>query len=144
MDNRKRGYVDMPTTPLYPFGYGLSYTRYEYSNLRIEPAQIHPAGTATVTLDLKNVGERPGTETVQLYTHETIGPVATPVKQLRGFEHVDLKPGETKHVTITLTPQDLQLLDADMHWRVIPTDFRIKVGSSSEDLPLNGVLKVVP
>lgn len=143
MDNRKRGYVDMPATPLYPFGYGLSYTRYEYSNLRIEPAEIHPAGTATVSLDVKNAGERPGTETVQLYTHETTGPVATPVKQLRGFERVDLKPGETKHVTMTLTPEDLQLLDVDMHWRVIPTDFQIMVGSSSEDLPLNGVLKVV-
>jgi beta-glucosidase len=144
INDRKRGYVDMPATPLYPFGYGLSYTRYEYSNLRIEPLQIHPAGTARVILDVKNVGSRPGTETVQLYTHETTGPVATPVEQLRGFERVELNPGETKHVTLTLTPEDLQLLDLDMHWRVIPTDFQIMVGRSSEDLPLNGLLKVVP
>ncbi|MGA8593850.1 MAG: glycoside hydrolase family 3 C-terminal domain-containing protein, partial [Bryobacteraceae bacterium] len=133
INDRKRGYVDMPATPLYPFGYGLSYTRYEYSNLRIEPSQIHPAGTARVSVDVKNIGDRPGTETVQLYTHETTGSVATPVKQLRGFERVDLKPGETKQVTVTLTPEDLQVLDLDMNWRVVPTDFQIMVGSSSED-----------
>jgi beta-glucosidase len=81
-------------------------------------------------------------ETVQLYTHHTTGPVATPVKQLRGFERVNLKPGEAKNVTLTLTPEDLQLLDRDMHWRVIPGDVEIMVGASSEDLPLKGTLKV--
>jgi beta-glucosidase len=81
---------------------------------------------------------------VQLYVHRTTGPVATPVKQLRGFERVDLNPGETKNVTLTLTPEDLQLLDRDMHWRVTPGDVEIMVGSSSDDLPLQGVLKVVP
>ena len=144
MRDLKRGYVDMPATPLYPFGYGLSYTQYEYSNLRIEPPQIHPEGMARVSVEVKNTGDRLGTETVQLYIHETVGPVATPVKQLRGFERVDLKPGETKNVTLTLTPEDLQLLDRDMHWRVVPGDFEIMVGKSSEDLPLQGVLKVVP
>jgi beta-glucosidase len=144
MRDLKRGYVDMPATPLYPFGYGLSYTQYEYSNLRIDPPQIHPEGVARVSVEVKNTGDRSGTETVQLYIHETAGPVATPVKQLRGFERVDLKPGETKNVTLTLTPEDLQLLDRDMHWRVIPGEFEIMVGKSSEDLPLRGVLKVVP
>jgi beta-glucosidase len=139
----KRGYVDMPATPLYPFGHGLSYTRYEYSNLQIEPAQIHAGGMARVTVDVKNVGERPGTETVQLYVHETATPVATPVKQLRGFERVDLKPGESNHVTLTLKPEDLELLDRDLHWRVVPGDFEVMVGRSSEDLPLKQVLKVV-
>jgi beta-glucosidase len=144
IENRKRGYVDMPATPLYPFGHGLSYTRYAYSNLRIEPAQIHPDGTAQVSLEVKNIGDRAGTETVQLYTHEKTGPVATPVKQLRGFERVSLKPGEIKNVKLTLTPEDLRLLDLDMHWRVVPADFEIMVGRSSEDLPLKGLLKVVP
>jgi hypothetical protein len=86
----------------------------------------------------KNTGARAGTKTVQLYMRETPGPVATPVKQLRGFERVDLKPGETKSVTLTLAPEDLQLLDRDMHWRVVPGDFEIMVGKSSEDLPLQG------
>jgi len=140
----KRGYADMPATPLYPFGYGLSYTQYAYSNLRIDPPQIHPEGATRVTVDVKNTGGRAGTETVQLYIHEIATPVAVPVKQLRGFERVDLKPGETKKVTMTLTPEDLQLLDRDMHWRVVPGDFEIMVGKSSEDLPLKEVLKVLP
>lgn len=140
----KRGYVDMPATPLYPFGYGLSYTQYKYGNLRIDPPQIHPQGTARVSLEVTNTGDRSGTETVQFYTHETTAPVAIPVKQLHGFQRVDLNPGETKTVTLTLTPEDLQLLDRDMHWRVVPGDFEIMVGGSSEDLPLKAILKVEP
>jgi beta-glucosidase len=144
INKEKRGYVDMPATPLYPFGYGLSYTQFAYSNLRIDPPQIHSEGTVRVSLEVTNTGERSGTETVQLYTHETTAPIAVPVKQLRGFQRVDLKPGEAKTITLTLTPEDLQLLDRDMHWRVVPGDFEIMVGASSEDLPLKGVLKVVP
>ncbi|HYM05008.1 MAG TPA: glycoside hydrolase family 3 C-terminal domain-containing protein, partial [Terriglobales bacterium] len=140
----KRGYVDMPATPLYPFGYGLSYTNYEYSNLRVEPAEIHPGGTARVIVEVKNAGQRAGKETVQLYIHEAVTPVSTPVKQLRGFEQINLQPGETKTVTLTLGPEDLQLLDVDMRWRVVPGDFAIMVGRSSDDLPLRGNLKVTP
>jgi beta-glucosidase len=137
-----RGYVDMPGTPLYPFGYGLSYTNYAYSSLRIEPASIRPGGEARVSVDVKNAGDRAGEETVQLYVHETYAPVSLPVRQLRGFERVALKPGETKTVTLTLTPEDLQLLDIDMHWRVVPGDFEIMVGRSSADIPVQGTLKV--
>jgi beta-glucosidase len=140
----KRGYVDMPATPLYPFGYGLAYTKYGYSNLRIVPAGIHPGGQVRVSVDVKNSGDRAGTETVQLYIHEVVAPVSTPVKQLRGFERVDLAPGETKTVTLTLTPEDLQLLDRDMHWRVVPGGFEIMVGRSSADTPLKGTLMVTP
>jgi beta-glucosidase len=136
------GYVDMPGSPLYPFGYGLSYTQFEYDNLRSDPGEIHPAGNARVSVDIKNTGDREGEETVQLYVHETYAPVSLPVKQLRGFEKVRLKPGEMKAVSFTLTPEDLQLLDLDMHWRVVPGDFEIMVGKSSEDLPLKGTLKV--
>jgi beta-glucosidase len=138
------GYVDMPGTPLYPFGYGLSYTEFEYSNLHVEPAQIHPGGEATVTVDVKNSGGRAGVETVQLYTHEKFAPVSTPVKQLHGFEKVALNPGETRTVTLKLTPEDLQLLDIDLRWRVVPGDFEIMVGKSSADIPVQGILKVVP
>ncbi|MBV9084950.1 MAG: glycoside hydrolase family 3 C-terminal domain-containing protein [Acidobacteriaceae bacterium] len=139
----RHGYVDMPVTPLYPFGYGLSYTNYEYSNLHIEPAQIHTGGDAQVTFEVRNTGQRAGTETAQLYIHEQYTPIATPVKQLRGFARVSLEPGEKKSVTLKLTPEDLQLLDQDMNWRVVPGDFEIMIGKSSADIPLQGILKVV-
>jgi beta-glucosidase len=138
------GYVDMPAAPLYPFGYGLSYTRYEYSNLLISPTEIHPGGNAQVRVDVKNAGDRAGEETVQLYLHEAVAPVSIPVKQLRGFQRVALAPGETKTVTFALTPADLQLLDRDLHWVVVPGDFQIMVGKSSQDIPLQGTLKVTP
>ncbi|MFN7999239.1 MAG: glycoside hydrolase family 3 C-terminal domain-containing protein [Bryobacteraceae bacterium] len=142
MGELKRGYVDMPATPLYPFGHGLSYTKFEYSNLRLASNEIHSGGQAEVSLQVKNTGDRAGTETVQLYVHETAAPVSLPVKQLRGFARVDLQPGETKTVTLMLGPEDLRLLDRDMHWRVVPGDFEIMAGRSSEDLPLKSVLKV--
>jgi beta-glucosidase len=139
-----RGYADMPATPLYPFGFGLSFTRFEYGNLRVEPAEIHPGGDARVTLDVKNAGDRAGTETVQLYIHEKYAPVSTPVKQLRGFERVALDPGETKAVTFKLTPEDLQLLDIDLRWKVVPGDFEIMAGKSSAEILLQAILKVTP
>jgi beta-glucosidase len=140
----RRGYADMPATPLYPFGFGLSYTSFEYSNLHVEPAEIHAGGEAQVTLDVKNTGMRAGVETVQLYLNEQYAPVSTPVKQLRGFERVSLEPGQTRTISLKLTPEDLQLLDVDMHWRVVPGDFEIMAGKSSADIPLQGMLKVVP
>ena len=140
----QQGYVDMPATPLYPFGYGLSFTRFAYSNLRVEPAEIHSDGEARVTLDVKNIGDRAGVDTVQLYIHEQYAPVSNPVKQLRGFEQVALNPGESKAVTFKLIPEDLQLLDLDMHWRVVPGDFEIMAGKSSAEISLQGILKVTP
>jgi beta-glucosidase len=145
-DRIRQGYVDMPATPLYPFGYGLSYTSFAYSNLKIEPAEIHPGGEVKVSLDVKNTGDRAGVETAQLYIHERYAPISTPVKNLRGFERVALNPGETKTVTMRLTPEELQLLDIDMRWRVVPGDFDIMAGKSSADadIVLRGVLKVTP
>lgn len=136
------GYVDMPGSPLYAFGFGLSYTQFQYSNLRIDPPQIRAGGNAIVRVDVKNVGKRAGTETVQLYLHERVAPVSTPVKQLKGFQHLALNPGEKKTVTFTLTPKDLMLLDRTMHWVVAPGEFEIMVGKSSADIPLEGTLKV--
>ena len=139
---RNRAYVDMPATPLYPFGYGLSYTRFEYSNLRIDPPQIHAEGRACASVDVENVGKRAGVETVQLYVHERYAPVSTPVKQLRGFERVALGPGEKRTVSFTLKPEDLMLLDRSMHWTVVPGTFEIMVGKSSADIALKGALEV--
>lgn len=136
------GYVDMPGTPLYPFGYGLSYTQFRYSNLRIDPTQMNQAGTARVAVDVQNAGSRPGTETVQMYLHEHYAPVSLPVKQLRGFERVTLNPGETKTVSMTIRPEDLMLLDRDMLWRVAPGTFDVMIGNSSADIALRGSFEV--
>lgn len=130
------GYADMPGTPLYPFGYGLSYTDFTYSNLRISPPQISPQSNAQVSVDVTNVGRLSGVETVQLYLHERYTPVAIPVKNLRGFQRVTLNPGETKMVTMKLTPDDLMLLDNDMRWKVVPGTFDVMVGKSSADILL--------
>jgi beta-glucosidase len=140
--NHNGGYADIPGTPLYPFGYGLSYTEFKYSNLRISPAEIYEAGNAQISVDVTNVGKRAGVETVQLYVHERYTPVAVPVKQLRGFERVELNPEETKTVTMKITPEDLKLLDRDMHWTVVPGTFDIMVGKSSGDAALSVALQV--
>jgi beta-glucosidase len=137
-----KGYVDMPGTPLYPFGYGLSYTQFQYSNLRIEPSEIRTEDEAHVSVDVENTGKQAGIETVQLYVRERFTPVATPVKQLRGFERVTVNPGQKKTVSFTLGPEDLQLLDQDMHWRVVPGTFDIMVGKSSADISARSTLSV--
>lgn len=137
-----RGYVDMPGTPLFPFGYGLSYTRFRYSNLRIDPPKIARQGTAQVSVDVENTGKRAGVETVQLYIHERFAPVSTPVRQLRGFQRVALEPSQKKTVTLSLGPEDLQLLNTSMVWEVVPGTFDLMVGDSSADIRLKGTLDV--
>jgi beta-glucosidase len=137
-----QGYVDMPASPLYPFGYGLSYTQFKYSNLHVDPTEINNQGTFHVSADVENSGKNAGVETVQLYVHQRFTPVATPVKQLRGFERIALAPGEKKTVKFTLGPEDLQLLDRDMRWVVVPGTFDIMIGKSSEDIALKGTLEV--
>lgn len=136
-----KGYVDMPGTPLYPFGHGLSYTQFQYSNLRIPPA-IYSEGTVRVSVDVENVGKQAGVETVQLYLHQRYAPVALPVKQLRGFQRVELGPGEKKTVSFDLGPEDLQLLDRNMHWRVVPGTFDILIGKSSANIVMRGTMEV--
>jgi beta-glucosidase len=138
------GYSDISASPLYPFGYGLSYTQFKYSNLRITPAEISPAGIAEVSVDVTNTGKRAGVETVQLYLHERYTPVAVPVKSLREFARVELNPGESKSVMMRLTPEQLQLLDASLHWTVAPGTFDVMVGKSSQEIVLTGSFSVKP
>ena len=138
----KRGYIDMPGTPLYPFGHGLSYTDFEYSNLQISPAGTFAGGNIQVRADIKNTGKRAGTEVVQLYIRDDISSVTTPVRQLRGFQKVQLKPGETKSITFTIEPDDLSLLDRNMKWIVEPGKFTVMVGSSSANIRLKGNFQI--
>ena len=135
-------YVDLTGQPLFPFGYGLSYTRFEYSGLAIEPAAIAGSDTAVVRCRVKNVGDRAGDEVVQLYVHDVLASVARPVMQLAGFQRVHLLPGEERTVTFTLGRDQLQMLDRDMHWVVEPGTFRVMVGGAAKDIRLRGELEV--
>lgn len=128
---------------LYPFGYGLSYTTFKYSDLEISPAVITPNEEATVRLKVTNTGKRAGDEVVQLYTRDMLSSVTTYEKNLAGFERVHLQPGETKDVVFTLDRKHLELLDVSMKWTVEPGEFAIMAGASSEDIRLNGMLTVV-
>jgi beta-glucosidase len=136
------GYVDMPGTPLYPFGYGLSYTSFRYSNLRIDPSEIDSKGNARVEVDVQNVGERDGVETVQLYLHKRFAPVSLPVEQLRGFARVALAAGEKNTVRFALGTEDLHFLDGDMRWVVEPGTFDVMIGESSANMAMKGTLEV--
>ncbi len=127
---------------LYPFGYGLSYTTFEYSNLEITPKVITPNQKATVRLKVTNTGKRAGDEVVQLYTRDILSSVTTYEKNLAGFERIHLKPGESKEIVFTLDRKHLELLNADMKWTVEPGEFAIMAGASSEDIRLNGILTV--
>lgn len=136
-------YADMKnSTPLYPFGYGLSYTSFEYSNLTISPESHGPYGDFQVSIDIKNTGSRDGKEVVQLYIRDKISTVVRPVKELKGFAKIHLEPGETKKVQFRIGYKELKMLDKDLNWIVEPGDFQVMVGSSSKDIRLEGVLTI--
>ena len=129
-----RPYLDMTREPLFPFGYGLSYTSFKLDNVKVDPPKIGPAGKATVTVDVTNTGARPGDEVVQLYVHDRVASVTRPVKELRGFERVGLAPGEKKTVRFTLGPEALRFTDENMARVVEPGLFDVMLGTSSTSL----------
>ena len=137
-----KGNMSRVNGALYPFGYGLSYTTFEYSDLTVSPAVITPNQTATVTLNVTNTGSREGDEVVQLYTRDVVSSVTTYEKNLVGFERVHLAPGETKQVTFHLDRKQLELLNADMKWVVEPGEFVVMAAASSEDIRQTAVLRV--
>jgi len=130
----KRGFVDGSVLPLFPFGWGLSYTTFKYSNLRLAQDAIGSEGETTVTVDVTNSGAVRGDEVAQLYIHQTVSSVTRPVKELRGFKRVSLNPGETKTVEFTLGPGELSYLNRDMKRVVEPGTFEVMVGGNSVDL----------
>ena len=136
------GYLDLPGDPLFPFGYGLSYTEFGYGELAVEPKEIPPGGTARVSCRVTNVGKRAGAEVVQLYVHDKLASVVRPVLELKGFRKVFLEPGASVTVTFDLGPEELSMLDAKMKKVVEPGEFEILVGRSSRDIKLRGVLTV--
>jgi beta-glucosidase len=130
----KRGYAFAPHEPLYPFGFGLSYTTFCYTDLCVSPERIAVGETARVRVTLANSGERAGSEVVQLYVRDQLASVTRPVKALKGFRRMALSPGESRSVEFELTPDALALLDAEMQWRVEPGLFDVMVGGSSDRL----------
>jgi len=127
---------------LYPFGYGLSYTTYRYSNLTVSPATSPSSGTIDVGLDVENTGGRAGDETVQLYLSPRVTSIVYYDKVLRGFERVPLEPGQKQHVRFRVGHEDLVLLDREMKWTVEPGTYDVMIGASSEDIRLRGTFAI--
>ncbi len=124
-------YLDVPWTPLYPFGHGLSYTEFRLSDLRVSATRIAPDGRLTVTATLENVGTREGDEVVQVYVQDLVASVTRPIQELKGFERVRLPRGDRRQVTFALGPAELGFYDRQMKWVVEPGEFRVRVGTSS-------------
>ncbi|PJA95769.1 MAG: beta-glucosidase BglX [Ignavibacteriales bacterium CG_4_9_14_3_um_filter_34_10] len=127
-------YMDLDNTPLYPFGFGLSYTTFEYSNLTLDKKEIKKNESLKVFVDVKNTGTREGKEVVQLYIRDLVGSVTRPVKELKDFKKISLKPGETKHVEFTITPDKLKFYDINMDYVLESGDFQVFVGTNSVDV----------
>lgn len=127
-------YLDIPNDPLYPFGYGLSYTKFGYSPLTLSASILHPGGLMEVSVTVTNTGDENGTETVQLYTRQRVADVTRPVKELKGFQQIFLKKGESRTVKFTLTADDLKFYNQEMHWVNEPGDISIFVGGNSRDV----------
>lgn len=126
-------YLDSPNTPLYPFGFGLSYTTFAYSDLTLSAETIAPEGTISVSATVTNTGEVSGSEVAQLYIRDPVASVVRPVKELAGFTKVYLEPGESQTVQFTLGPSELGFYNQDMEWVVEPGDFQVWVGPSSAE-----------
>jgi beta-glucosidase len=141
---RNDDYSDLTGQPLFPFGFGLSYTSFEYHDLRIDKLTLGKSDSAQIRFKIANTGMMDGDEVVQLYIRDLLSSVARPVKELKGFQRIYLKAGEEKEVVFKLTPGMLQMLDEKMEWAVEPGDFRIMVGASSKDVRLRGIVRVVP
>jgi beta-glucosidase len=137
-DRWHTGYLDLPNRPLYPFGYGLSYTTFKYSNLKTSfnrvtaetPGKVE-SGSLHVSAEIENTGKREGTEVVQLYVHDRVAPTSRPVRELKGFQRVTLAPGEHKAVEFTVNANDLGSYDSDMHWIVPSGSYDVWVAPDS-------------
>jgi beta-glucosidase len=136
-------YVDGSSKPLFAFGYGLSYTTFEYSDLSITPEKISPDGEVTVEVDVKNTGKTAGDEVVQLYINDIIATIPRPVKELKAFKRISLQPDETKTVEMQVKAESLSFYNLDMKRIVEPGMFKVMIGSSSDNILLEGEFEVI-
>jgi beta-glucosidase len=126
-------YLDVSWAPLYPFGYGLSYTQFRLSNMQISAKTIRPDGRLNVSVEVQNRGQRAGDEVVQLYIRDVAASVTRPVKELKGFQRITLRAGETRRIEFTLTPELLGFYNREMQFVVEPGEFQVMAGTSSAD-----------
>ena len=139
----RRGYLFDDVSPLFPFGFGLSYTNFEFKNLRLAKKKICAKDSTQIFVDVKNIGQRAGTETVQLYIRDLVSSVTRPIKELKGFQKIELQPGETKTVALDITPESLAFYDIHMKHVVEPGEFEIMAGNSSRDADLQKTILTV-
>jgi beta-glucosidase len=131
-------YVNMSGKPLFAFGHGLSYTTFEYSNIKIEKPAISRWENTTIQVDVRNSGTRRGEEVVQLYIHDPVASVTRPLMELKGFKRISLEPGEKTTISFVLKPDDMSFLDANLKRTVEPGTFEVMIGSSSDDIRQRG------
>jgi beta-glucosidase len=139
----RRGYLFDDVSPLYPFGFGLSYTTFAFKRLRLARKRMRLRESTHAMIDVTNTGQREGQEVVQMYIRDRVSTVTRPVKELKGFEKITLRPGETKTVTLDITPAALAFYDIHMEYVVEPGEFEIMVGNSSRDADLQKVILTV-
>jgi beta-glucosidase len=132
--NYVSAYIDLPNNPEFPFGYGLSYTTFLYSDIKLSATSFKPGQTLTATIVVTNSGKYAGTETVQLYTRQMVGSIVRPVKELKGFQQIFLKAGESKTITFKITADDLKFYNSKLEYNYEPGDFKIFIGTNSNDV----------
>jgi len=132
-DRWHTGYIDESSEPLFPFGYGLTYTTFRYSNLKVLTETVAPTGTLCVEAELQNVGQRAGTEVAQLYVHDRVAPTSRPVRELKGFKRITLQPGERRTVEFTVQARDLGSNDADLRWVVPPGTYDVWIAANAAE-----------
>jgi beta-glucosidase len=130
----RSNYLDVSNDPLYPFGYGLSYTNFSYGDIKLSAPTLKTGGSITAKVMITNTGKVDGKEVVQLYTRDLVGSLTRPVKELKGFQKISLKAGESKEVTFTLTAEDLKFYNADLKYVAEPGDFKLFIGTNSRDV----------
>ena len=132
----KSNYLDVSNEPLYPFGYGLSYTSFNYSDVKVSSSSVKGNQKLTASITVTNTGNTTGKEVIQLYIRDVVGSITRPVKELKGFQKVELKAGESKTISFTITPEDLKFYNYDLKYDWEAGDFEIMIGSNSRDVKM--------
>ncbi|MGC4039457.1 MAG: beta-glucosidase BglX [Flavobacterium sp.] len=140
----KSAYIDLPNSPKFPFGFGLSYTTFDYSNLRLSKTAMKYNETIEVSVTITNTGKRAGEEVVQLYLQDKFGSVVRPILELRDFQKIKLNAGEAKTITFSIDKEKLSFYNSDLQWVAEPGDFEVMIGASSADIKLKSAFELIP